>query len=400
MKPHVVDLRAVSRRRINPKVEALPPSGIRRFFDLVANTTGVISLGVGEPDFRTPWHICDAGIHSYEIGHTSYTSNSGILLLREVLSEYLKRKLHCEYDPQDELLITVGGSEALDLTFRALLEPGDEVLIIDPSFVSYGPLTLLAHGVPVRIPTTAEQGFAPSREQLERAITPQTRALLVNYPNNPTGAVLSREQAQGIADFVQRHNLFLISDEIYLPLSYGGDKVSFTGFPELHDRLVLIHGFSKAWAMTGWRLGFAAGPRDVIAAMTKIHQYSIMCASTAAQFAAVEALREGDEEVESMRQEYDRRRRFITHHLNRLGLDCYEPQGAFYVFPSIRCTGLSSEDFALNLLEEEKVAVVPGTAFGACGEGYIRCSYATALEELRQAVVCLERFLTRHPADS
>jgi aminotransferase len=384
------------RSRISRTVQSLPPSGIRRFFDLVANTDDVISLGVGEPDFATPWRITEAGIHSLETGHTSYTSNTGLLQLRKEIAKYLQVNHQANYSPESELLVTVGGSEALDLSMRAVLEPGDEVIVLDPSFVSYAPLVSLAGGVPVRIATLAENAFSPTIEQLESALSDKTRALVINYPNNPTGAVITKEQAKEIADFVQKHDLFLISDEIYVPLTYEGDLVSLTSFEEIHDRLILIHGFSKAWAMTGWRLGFIAGPSDLVAAMTKIHQYTIMSASTTAQHAAIEALQSGDVEVEPMRREYDRRRRYFSHHLTDAGLTCFSPKGAFYVFPSIHISGLSSEDFAVKLLEEERVAVVPGTAFGVCGEGFVRCSYASSMDELREAAKRMERFTNRY----
>ncbi|MGC9329793.1 MAG: aminotransferase class I/II-fold pyridoxal phosphate-dependent enzyme, partial [Candidatus Hinthialibacter sp.] len=300
------------------------------------------------------------------------------------------------YDYHNEILVTVGGSEAVDLAFRAILEPGDEVIVVDPSFVSYAPLAFLAGGVPVRVPTFAENAFVPTLDDLERAASPRTRAMIVNYPNNPSGAGLTAAQMNQIADFALRRGLILISDEIYLPLTYEGEKVSFSAYPDLRDQLILIHGFSKAWAMTGWRLGMAAGPQDLIAGMTKVHQYGIMCSPTMAQYAAVEALRNGDDEVEAMRKEYDRRRRFITHHLNRIGFECFLPRGAFYVFPSIRSTGMTSQQFAEKLLEEENVAVVPGAAFGECGEGHIRCSYASSLKELREAVQRMEQFAQRH----
>lgn len=386
---------STEKSRINSRVEQMPPSGIRAFFDLVVGRQGVISLGVGEPDFATPWHIREAGIHSLESGRTSYSSNAGLLELREEIALYFHRTTHAVYNPQNEIIVTVGGSEAADLAFRAILEPGDEAIIIDPSFVSYAPLALLAGGIPIRVPTYAENGFVPTLEDLENALSPRTRVIIVNYPNNPTGATLSKPQMDRLADFVLQRDLILISDEIYLPLTYEGEKLSFASYPELRDRLILLHGFSKAWAMTGWRLGIAAGPPDIIAAMTKIHQYCIMCSPTIAQYAAIEALRSGDDEVENMRKEYDRRRRFITHNLNRIGLSCFEPYGAFYVFPSIQNTGLSSQEFAERLLEEENVAVVPGSAFGECGEGFVRCSYATSLHELREAIQRMEKFVIR-----
>lgn len=328
----VSQLRTVP-QRISNRVSSLPPSGIRQFFDLVADMPDVVSLGVGEPDFPTPWHICEAGIHSLETSHTSYTSNSGMLELRREIALYLEREHLAEYDPVNQILVTVGGSEAIDLACRTLLEPEDEIIVIDPSFVSYAPLVTLAGGRARRVATTAENSFRPRIEDLEAAITPATRAMIVNYPNNPTGVTLETEHVEAIAEFVLRHQLILISDEIYLPLSYEGRGVSFTSIPELRDHLLLIHGFSKAWAMTGWRLGMAAGPQDIITAMTKIHQYSIMCAPTTAQHAAIEALRFGAEEVENMRREYDTRRRYMAHHFNRMGLECVVPRGAFYIFP-------------------------------------------------------------------
>ncbi len=387
---------SMSNSRINARVSQMQPSGIRAFFDLVIGKQGVISLGVGEPDFATPWHIREAGIHSLETGRTSYTSNSGLLELREEISYFMQKTTGATYDPQGEILVTVGGSEAADLAFRTLLEPGDEALVVDPSFVSYAPLAFLAGGVPVRVPTYPENGFVPTIDDLEKAVTHKTRAMIVNYPNNPTGATLTQNQQDMLVEFVLRNDLILISDEIYLPLTYEGDKLSFASYSEIRDRFLLLHGFSKAWAMTGWRLGIAAGPRDIIAGMTKVHQYSIMCSPTTAQYAAIEALKRGDDEVENMRKEYDRRRRFITHHLNRIGLDCFIPHGAFYVFPSIRITGMSSQEFAEKLLDEENVALVPGSAFGDCGEGFVRCSYATSMNELREAIQRLEQFVIRH----
>lgn len=381
--------------RINENVSNLPPSGIRAFFDLVASTPGVVSLGVGEPDFATPWHISEAGIHSLETGQTSYTSNSGTLELREAISDYIYEHYQATYNSSKEILITVGGSEGLDLAFRALLEPNDQVIVVDPSFVSYAPLVTLAGGTPVRVPTYAENGFRPLIEDLERAVNSSTKALIVNYPNNPTGMTLTLNDVKTIANFALKHHLFLISDELYVPLSYEGNHPSFVQIPELRDHLIVIHGFSKAWAMTGWRLGMALGPQDVIAAMTKIHQYSVMCAPTTAQFAALEAIKHGQEAVESMKKEYDSRRRYFTHHLNRIGLTCTIPQGAFYAFPSIQSTGLTSMSFAEQLLKEKNVAVVPGTAFGECGEGYIRCSYASSLEDLREALNRIESFCSQ-----
>ncbi|MBN2326481.1 MAG: aminotransferase class I/II-fold pyridoxal phosphate-dependent enzyme [Candidatus Omnitrophica bacterium] len=396
MKVSTLQKETLSKTRINQRVQQMPPSGIRAFFELVIGKKDVISLGVGEPDFITPWHIREAGIHSLETGQTSYTSNSGLLELREEIAAYLLKTAGSSYDCRSEILVTVGGSEAVDLAFRTILDPGDEVIVVDPSFVSYAPMAFLAGGEPVRVPTFAENGFVPTMDDLERAASPRTRAMIVNYPNNPSGATLTAEQMNLIMDFVLRRDLILISDEIYLPLTYEGDALSFASYRELRDRLILIHGFSKAWAMTGWRLGMAAGPEDLIEGMTKVHQYGIMCTPTTAQYAAIEALRNGGDEVEAMRKEYDRRRRFFTHHLNRIGFDCFVPGGAFYAFPSIRAAGMTSQEFAEKLLEEENVAVIPGTAFGNCGEGHVRCSYASSLKELREAVQRMEQFAHRY----
>jgi len=386
----------LTKSRINSRVEQTVPSGIRAFFDLVIGKEDVISLGVGEPDFATPWHICEAGIHSLETGRTSYSSNNGLLELREEIAAFLYKTTGASYDPVKNIIVTVGGSEGIDLAFRTLLNPNEEAIIVEPSFVSYAPLTFLAGGIPVHLPTYAENGFAPTIEDLEKAVTPLTRAIIVNYPNNPTGTILSDQQMDEIAEFVIRHDLILISDEIYVPLTYENDGKSFASHEEIRDRLILLHGFSKAWAMTGWRLGIAAGPSDIIEGMGKIHQYNVMCPPTVAQYAAIEALRHGDEEVQNMRREYDRRRRFITHHFNRMGLDCFEPFGAFYAFPSIKITGMSSQEFAEKLLDEENVAVVPGNVFGECGEGFVRCSYATSLDEIREAVKRIENFVKHH----
>ncbi len=381
------------RPRINRSVGELPPSGIRVFFDLVAEMPDVISLGVGEPDFVTPWHICEAGIHSLETGETSYTSNSGMTRLREEIAAYFQKHYSVNYDALKEILITVGGSEALDLAFRTLLEPGDEVIVVDPSFVSYAPLVRLAGGQAVRVSTTMDGEFKPQIQDLENALSERTRALILNYPNNPTGMTLTEDDVNAVAEFTLRNNLFLISDELYVPLSYESDHPSFCSLSQLKEHLILVHGFSKAWAMTGWRLGMVMGPEDVVSAMTKIHQYSVMCAPTTAQHAAIEAIRNGEDQVMAMRKEYDARRRFFVHHLNRIGLTCPNPKGAFYAFPSIQTTGLSSHEFATRLLKEESVAVVPGTAFGECGEGHIRCSYASSLEDLREALNRMERFV-------
>lgn len=381
------------RPRVVPLVAGLPPSGIRKFFDLVQGTPGVLSLGVGEPDFATPWHICEAGIYGLEHGHTSYTANAGMPALRAEIAAFLARESGAEYDPTHEILVTVGASEAIDLACRALFQAGDEVLVPEPCFVSYVPEVTLTGATAVTVPTCAEDGFRVRIEALEHALSPRTKGILLNSPNNPTGATLTLNDVIRIAALAQRHDLFVISDEIYGPLTYDVPHVSFAGIADLRDRLVLIHGFSKAWAMTGWRVGFAAGPADVIGAMTRIHQYLIMCASITGQEAAIEALRRGKAQSESMRREYDRRRRVIVSGFARLGLDCIEPQGAFYVFPSIRATGLDAEQFCRLLLERERVAVVPGTAFGPSGAGHIRASYATSMEIIREALTRIERFL-------
>jgi len=383
------------RRWVSRLVEDLPPSGIRKFFDLVVGTPGVISLGVGEPDFVTPWHICEAGIHSLERGHTSYTPNQGLLALRQGISRYLSDEFGVSYDPATEVLVTVGGSEAVDLVCRAVLDPGDEVLVTQPCFVSYTPLVTLAHGTPVVVDCLSENGFLPTRSALDAALSDRTRMLIVNFPNNPTGAGLDRATFDMIVDFVITNDLLLVSDEVYVPLTYSDEVFTFTQVPELRHRFLLVHSFSKGWAMTGWRMGFCVGPPELTAAMTKIHQYSIMCTPTTAQMAAIEALERGRKEMLAMKREYDRRRRYITKAFNEMGLLTVDPRGAFYVFPEIRNTGLSSEEFAVRLLEEEKVAVVPGTAFGACGEGHVRCSYASSMNDLAEAAARMKRFLDR-----
>ncbi|HOE12562.1 MAG TPA: aminotransferase class I/II-fold pyridoxal phosphate-dependent enzyme [bacterium] len=386
----------LEKRRVAQKVQDLPPSGIRRFFDIVAETPGVISLGVGEPDFVTPWHICEAGIHALETGWTSYTANQGMTPLRKAISKFMRQQFGVEYNPQSEILVTVGGSEAIDLACRAVLEPGDEAIVLQPSFVSYAPMVTMAGGVPVPVYCYAANRFLPTQSAIESAVTPRTKMLMINFPNNPTGVALDRSTFDKIVNVVLEYDLLLVSDEVYVPLSYDEEPLSFCTASEIRDRLILLHGFSKAWAMTGWRLGFALAPADIIAAMNKIHQYSIMCTSTIAQLAAIEALEHGEEAALAMKREYDRRRRYVTHALNEMGLPTVEPKGAFYVFPDIRGTGLTSEEFALGLLKEEKVAVVPGTAFGECGEGHIRCSYASSMEALRKAMERIKSFVGRH----
>lgn len=352
-----------------------------------------ISLGVGEPDFDTPWHIRDEGIYSLERGRTFYTSNAGLKELREEITHYLERRVHISYDPMKEVIVTVGGSEAIDIAFRAMLDPGDEVLIPQPSYVSYEPCAILADAVPVIIELKAENEFRLTKEELLDAITDKTKILVLPFPNNPTGAIMEQKDLEEIAEVLIEKDIFVLSDEIYSELSYKGEHVSIASIPGMKERTILINGFSKAYAMTGWRLGYACGPAEIIKQMTKIHQYAIMCAPTNSQYAAVEALRNGDEDVAMMREAYDQRRRYLVHTLREMGLDCFEPFGAFYVFPCIKEFGMTSEEFATRFLEAEKVAVVPGTAFGACGEGFLRISYAYSLEDLKKALGRLEHFV-------
>ena len=379
---------------LSRRAVAIKPWGIRRFFDIAAEMDDVISLGVGEPDFKTPWNIRRAGIESLERGHTWYTANSGLMQLREAACGYLKRRFTLEYDPKKELLITVGGSEAIDIAIRALVEPGDEVLVVEPSFVCYTPITELTGGVPVPIATRAEDAFRLTPEQLKAAITPRTKLLILPFPNNPTGAVMRRAHLEAIAGVLRGTDIMVLSDEIYAELTYGDERhISFAEIDGMKERTILVQGFSKSYAMTGWRLGYAAGPAPVIKQMTKIHQFSIMCAPTTSQYAAVEALRNGDADIEEMRGQYDMRRRLLVDGLNRMGLDCFSPEGAFYVFPSIRSTGLSSSDFCMRLLEAERVAVVPGDAFGESGEGFVRISYSYSVNHLLEALKRIDRFL-------
>lgn len=379
---------------LSRRAVAIKPSGIRKFFDIAAEMDDVISLGVGEPDFKTPWNIRRAGIESLERGHTWYTANSGLMQLREAACGYLKRRFTLEYDPKKELLITVGGSEAIDIAIRALVEPGDEVLVVEPSFVCYTPITELTGGVPVPIATRAEDAFRLTPEQLKAAITPRTKLLILPFPNNPTGAVMRRAHLEAIAGVLRGTDIMVLSDEIYAELTYGDERhISFAEIDGMKERTILVQGFSKSYAMTGWRLGYAAGPAPVIKQMTKIHQFSVMCAPTTSQYAAVEALRNGDADIEEMRGQYDMRRRLLVDGLNRMGLDCFSPEGAFYVFPSIRSTGLSSSDFCMRLLEAERVAVVPGDAFGESGEGFVRISYSYSVNHLLEALKRIDRFL-------
>lgn len=383
--------------RLSRVVEAVPPSGIRHFFDVVSRMEDVISLGVGEPDFGTAWRVREAAIYGLERGRTTYTSNSGLLELRSAISAALAARYGLEYDPERELLITVGVSEGLDLALRALLDPGDEVLIPDPAYVAYPPCVSLAGGVPVWVPATAADGFVPRADALERAITPRTRALLLNYPGNPTGAVPDRAALEGIAGVVRRHGLAVVSDEIYDRLSYDAPHVPFATLPGMLERTLLLNGFSKTYGMTGWRVGYAAGPAPLIAAMTRIHQYTALCASRQAQEAAIEALRVPERDVQATIDDYALRRQAIVSGLNRHGLDCHLPAGAFYAFPSIAATGLSAYDFATGLLHEARVAVIPGDAFGPGGAGHVRCAYATGLPQIEEALERIGRFLERMP---
>ena len=383
------------RNPLSERVVNLPPSGIRKFFDVVNEMDDAISLGVGEPDFDTPWHIRDEGIYSLEKGRTFYTSNSGLKDLKVEICNYLKRRCDVLYDPNSEVLVTVGGSEAIDLALRAMLEPGDEVLIPQPSYVSYVPCTILANGTPVVIELEEKDDFRLTPEKLLEKITPKSKILILPFPNNPTGAIMEREDLEKIAKIVEEKDLFVISDEIYCELTYSGRHVTIASLPGMRERTVLINGFSKSYAMTGWRLGYAAAPREILQQMLKIHQYAIMCAPTTSQYAAISALRNGDEDVEQMREAYSQRRRYLVHALREMGLDCFEPYGAFYVFPSIKKFGMTSDEFATRLLQEEKVAVVPGTAFGDCGEGFLRISYAYSLESLKVALDRIRRFVER-----
>jgi aminotransferase len=381
---------------ISERANQLSPSGIRKFFDLLASLEGVISLGVGEPDYATPWHISEAAVKSLEKGYTMYTSNSGLPELRELTSRYIKEKYSVDYNPSGEILITVGVSEALDLAMRAIVNPGDEVIMTDPHYVAYDSCVILAGGVPVMVPTREESAFEVDAADIESRITEKTRAILIGYPSNPTGAVMPREKLLAIAEVARRHNLTVISDEIYARLVYGVEHTCFASFPGMKERTILLGGFSKAYAMTGWRVGYALAPAAIIAAMTKIHQYTIMSAPTMAQVAAIEALKTGERDVLEMVEDYDRRRKVIVKGLCDIGLSCFEPKGAFYAFPSITCTGLTSEGFSEKLLTEEKVAVVPGAAFGQCGEGYVRCCYATSLAEIEEALARMGRFVKSH----
>ena len=380
---------------IADKVAGIQPSGIRKFFDIVSEMEDVISLGVGEPDFDTPWHIRDEGIYSLEKGRTFYTSNAGLKELREEICRYLHRKYDLNYDPVHETLITVGGSEAIDLAMRVLLNPGDEVLIPQPSFVSYLPCCVLADGTPKIIELKEEHQFRLTGKELSGAITDKTKLLVLPFPNNPTGAIMERADLEAVAQVVIENDLYVLSDEIYSELTYGREHVSIASLPGMRERTITMNGFSKAYAMTGWRLGYACGPKQIIDQMTKVHQFAIMCAPTTSQYAAIEAMKNGDEDVLKMREAYNGRRRYLMYAFQEMGLPCFEPFGAFYVFPCIKEFGMTSEEFARRLLEEERVAVVPGTAFGDCGEGYLRISYAYSLEDLKVALGRLAAFVNR-----
>ena len=384
------------RNPLSQTITTIPPSGIRKFFDIVSEMKDAISLGVGEPDFDTPWHIREEGIFSLEKGQTFYTSNAGLKELKIEICNYLERRFQVSYNYADECMVTVGGSEAIDIALRAMLDPGDEVLIPQPSYVSYPPCTILAGGVPVSIQLEEKDQFRLTKEKLLAAITPKTKVLILPFPNNPTGSIMELEDLKEIAEVIEEHDLYVISDEIYSELTYTGNHVTIASLPGMKERTVLINGFSKSYAMTGWRLGYACAPKVILQQMLKIHQFAIMCAPTTSQYAAVEALRNGDEDVAEMREAYDERRKYLVKAFNEIGMDCYEPQGAFYVFPCIKRFGMSSDEFALKLLEEEKVAVVPGTAFGDCGEGYLRVSYAYSLKNLQKAMERIERFAKRH----
>ena len=387
------------RNPLADKVVEIKPSGIRKFFDIVTEMKDAISLGVGEPDFDTPWHIRDEGIYSLEKGRTFYTSNSGLKELKEEICHYTKRKQGVTYDPNHEVLVTVGGSEAIDIGLRAMLNPGDEVLIPQPSYVSYEPCAVLAGGVPVIIELKGENEFRLTAQELEDAITDKTKVLILPFPNNPTGAIMERKDLEAISEVIRRHDIFVMSDEIYAELTYKEKHVSIVEIEGMQERTILINGFSKAFAMTGWRLGYACGPREIVEQMTKIHQFAIMCAPTTSQYAAVEALRNGDDDVKEMRMAYNQRRRYLLNAFQEMGLECFEPFGAFYVFPCIKEFGMTSDEFASRFLAEEKVAVVPGTAFGNCGEGYLRISYAYSLDNLKVAIGKLAAFVERLRAE-
>ena len=383
------------RNPLSDKIVNIPPSGIRRFFDIVSEMPDAISLGVGEPDFETPWHIREEGIYSLEKGRTFYTSNAGLKPLKEEISRYLDRRFSVSYDPNHEIMVTIGGSEAIDIAMRAMLNPGDEVLIPQPSYVSYVPCAVLADGVPVIIELEEKDHFRLTPEKLLEKITDKTKILVLPFPNNPTGAIMDKQDLEAIAEIVLEKDIFVISDEIYSELTYSGDHYTIAAIPGMKERTVLINGFSKSYSMTGWRLGYAAAPAGILEQMLKIHQYAIMCAPTTSQYAAVSALRDGDGDVAMMRESYNQRRRYLLHAFQEMNIPCFEPLGAFYTFPNIKRFGMTSEEFATTLLKEEKVAVVPGSAFGDCGEGFVRISYAYSLESLKKALERIERFVKR-----
>ncbi len=383
------------RNPLNKTIVEIQPSGIRKYFDIVSEMKDAISLGVGEPDFETPWHIRDEGIYSLEQGRTFYTSNAGLLELREEIGRYLKRRYDLDYDAKAEMIVTVGGSEAIDLALRAMVDSGDEVLIPQPSYVSYEPCTILAGAKPVIIELKNENQFRLTAQELEEAITDKTKILILPFPNNPTGAIMERKDLEAVAEIVIKHDLFVISDEIYSELCYTDKHVSIVNIPGMWERTILINGFSKSHAMTGWRLGYACGPKCIIEQMYKIHQFCIMCAPTTSQYAAIDALKNGDEDVQKMRESYNQRRRYLVHAFREMGLECFEPFGAFYIFPCIKEFGMTSDAFAARLLQEEKLAVVPGTAFGNSGEGFLRISYAYSLDKLKVAISRFERFINK-----
>lgn len=378
---------------LNRHIQNIPPSGIRKYFDLLGGMEGGISLGIGEPDFPTPWHIRNAGITSLEKGYTKYTPNAGLSDLRKAISDYMKRRFELDYDPMGQILVTVGGSEGLDLALRCILEAGDEVIVPTPSFVCYGPLASMAHGVPVLVETKAENEFRLTAQELRNAITPKTKALVLPYPNNPTGGIMEREHLEELAQVLRGTDIMVISDEIYAELTYGNKHVSMANIPDMYERTIVVNGFSKAYSMTGWRMGYLCGPREIVGAMTKLHQYGIMSAPTTSQYAAIEAMRNGDGDIADMKEEYDARRRFLVDGFRKLGLDCFEPRGAFYTFPCIKSTGLKSEEFCERLILQERVAVIPGSAFGPGGEGFVRACYAASMKDLAEALKRIERFL-------
>lgn len=383
------------RNPLSQKVQTIQPSGIRRFFEIANEIPGVISLGVGEPDFDTPWIVRDEGMYTLQKGNTFYTANAGLLELRQEISHYLNRRYQLSYEAKDEILVTVGGSEAIDLALRAMLDPDDEVIIAEPCYVSYLPCVVLADGVPVSLQLKEKNQFRLMPDELEAAITDKTKIVILSYPNNPTGAIMEKEDLEAIAEVIKKHDLFVLSDEIYSELSYQNEHVSIASLPGMRERTIVINGFSKSFAMTGWRLGYAAAPALIMEQMTKIHQFAIMAAPTSSQYAGIVAIRDCDKEVAEMRESYDQRRRFLIDALDRLNLPCFDPYGAFYVFPNISEFGMTSEEFATRLVQEEKVAVVPGSAFGESGEGFIRISYAYSIEELKEAFVRVEKFINR-----